>query len=195
MCELEWSLTSHDPNIRFDRFNNCIHCFPHIINICTSHVIQSCTRSSEKIIKSLGSEHGSSNVESDDDRDNINNDDDDYDYNDEDDDDDGRAFIPQTGPELQFDKRKLSALGAEEQAWLKAAKCNPVKRACKVICIIWSSDTRKQDFKQVIINGNKSGWFQDSKGAVIQVANRELLCDVKTRWDSVYLMIGRLLEL
>jgi hypothetical protein len=48
----------------------------------------------------------------------------------------------------------------------------------------------------VIENGNKSGWFRDPRtSAVIKVPDLELLRDVKTRWDSTFAMIERLMRL
>ena len=72
---------------------------------------------------------------------------------------------------------------------------NPVKRARKVVRILRSSDQRKQDFKKVIENGNKSQWFKDTNNVIVVVPDLEPLLDVKTRWDSTYAMIVRLVEL
>jgi hypothetical protein len=44
MKALERELVSRD--IAFDFSDNCICCFPHVINLCTSHVIESFTSSS-----------------------------------------------------------------------------------------------------------------------------------------------------
>ena len=72
---------------------------------------------------------------------------------------------------------------------------DPIKRARAVVRILRSSDQRKRDFKEVIKNGNKSGWFRGVNSFVIVVPDLELLCDVKTRWDSTYAMIERLVAL
>jgi hypothetical protein len=47
MRELEALLKLHDDDIEFDHLNNRIRCYPHIINICSSHIIASSTRISK----------------------------------------------------------------------------------------------------------------------------------------------------
>jgi hypothetical protein len=53
MCELETLLWCHDPNCQFNHLKNCVQCFPHIINICVSHLIASCTQISKKHLESI----------------------------------------------------------------------------------------------------------------------------------------------
>ena len=146
-----------------DHLNNRIHCFPHIINICASHVIQSSMRISEKPIK----EHVSLSIESDNggDSDRDNNDEDE---DDEDDDDDDYGD-DKTQP-LEYDESEHSTLSVKERAWVKAMKRNPIKCTRQVVCILRSSDQIKLDFKQFIQDGNKGNWFRDSKDAIVEVS-------------------------
>jgi hypothetical protein len=87
MRELESLLKYHDLNFKFDQLKNRVQCFPHIINICVSHIIVSFTQVSKEYLKSLRSEGDddffSSNIKNGDD-----NDDNDDNDNDNDDDDD-----------------------------------------------------------------------------------------------------------
>src|SRR5258708_37234449 len=73
MQELEALLKQHDNNIKFDHLNNRIRCYPHIINICLSHIIASSTRISKQYLEALKSESDGdlvySNIEDDDDND------------------------------------------------------------------------------------------------------------------------------
>ena len=41
-------------DIEFDHLNNRIMCFPHIINICTAHIIAASTQVSKKYLDSNG---------------------------------------------------------------------------------------------------------------------------------------------
>jgi hypothetical protein len=72
---------------------------------------------------------------------------------------------------------------------------NPIKRTCTVIRILRSSDQRKQDFKKVIKNGNKSGWFRGTDSFAIMMPDLKPLRNVKTQWDSTYAMIKHLVVL
>src|SRR5712691_4249108 len=80
MRELEVLLKRHDKTIKFDHLNNRIRCYPHIINICSSHIIASSTRISKKFLETLKSECGGdfvySNIEGDDNGDDNDNDND-----------------------------------------------------------------------------------------------------------------------
>jgi hypothetical protein len=60
-------------------------------------------------------------------------------------------------------------------------------------------DQRKEGLRKTITQGNESNKFigKDDKGkpVVVKVPELELLRDVKTRWDSVYMMLERLRQL
>jgi hypothetical protein len=199
MRELEALLKLHDDDIEFDHLNNCIRCYPHIINICLSHIIASSTRISKQFLKTLKSESAGdlvySNIEGDNDNDNDSEDDEDGDDED-DNDNDGRLFAQKIDiPELTLDKEQFDILDDKVRAWYIGLKRDPIKCARRIVCIVRSSDQRKQAFKKVINTGNHSGWFRSHDNEVIELPDLELLRDVKTRWDSVYCMIERLLVL
>jgi len=189
MRELEVLLKRHDKTIKFDHLNNRIRCYPHIINICSSHIIASSTHISKKFLETLKSECGGdfvySNIEGDDNGDNNNN---------NNNNNSGRSFARDI-PELTLDDEQIDILDNEVWDWYTGLKHDPIKRACRIVHIVRSSDQRKQAFKDVINTGNHSGWFRSDKGEVLQVPDLELLCDVKTQWDSVYCMIEHLLLL
>jgi hypothetical protein len=206
MRELEALLKRHDDNIEFDHLNNRIRCYPHIINICSSHIIASSTRISRQFLETLKSESDGelvySNFEGgddDDDDDDGGDDDGDGEDNGEDGEDNnngGRLFARETDiPELTLDEGRLNILDDEVRAWYTGLKRDPIKRARRIVRIVRSSDQRKQAFKKVIETGNHSGWFRSHDNEAIVLPDLELLRDVKTRWDSVYCMIERLLVL
>jgi hypothetical protein len=208
MRELEALLKLHDDDIEFDHLNNRIRCYPHIINICSSHIIASSTRISKRFLETLKSEFAGdlvySNIEGDkDDKDDDKDDKDDKDGeddedgeddNDNDNDNDSRLFARKI-PELTLDEEQFDILDDKVRAWYIGLKHDPIKRARRIVRIVRSSDQRKQAFKKVINTGNHSGWFRSHNNEVIELPDLELLRDVKTRWDSVYCMIERLLVL
>jgi hypothetical protein len=57
-----------------------------------------------------------------------------------------------------------------------------------------SSDQRREGFRTFIELGNSRNWFKDPRDdkSVVQVPMLQPLRDVKTRWDSVYMMVRRL---
>src|SRR5258708_24553528 len=79
MRELEALLKQHDNNIEFDHLNNRIRCYPHIINICSSHIIASSTCISKQYLEALKSKSDDdlvySNIEDDDNDNDDDNDD------------------------------------------------------------------------------------------------------------------------
>src|SRR5712692_1367927 len=197
MQELEALLKQHDNNIEFDHLNNWIRCYLHIINICLSHIIASSTRISKQYLEALKSESDGDLVYS-----NIEDNDDDDDNDDGNgngngsNDNDNHLFAQETDiPELTLDKEQLDIFDDEAQALYTGLKRDPIKCACRIVRIVRSSDQRKQAFKNVISTGNDSGWFRSYNNEVIKLPDLELLRNVKTRWDSVYHMIERLLEL
>jgi hypothetical protein len=191
MRELQVLLEQHDKTIKFDHRNNRIRCYPHVINICSSHVIASSTRISKKFVETLKSacdgDLGYSNIEDDDDEDDDEDDDGDNDNY-------GTHSFARDIPELTLDDEQLDKLDDKTWDFYRHLKSDPIKRARRIVRILRSSDERRQAFKKVIENGNRSGWFV-SQNKVIQIRDLELLRDVKTRWDSVYRMIERLLQL
>ena len=83
--------------------------------------------------------------------------------------------------------------------WFSGIKCDPIRRARRVTHILRSSDQRREGLRVFIQDGNRHNWFskKDSDGTCVafQVLELQLLRDVKTRWDSVYMMLGRLRQL
>ena len=111
-------------------------------------------------------------------------------------DNDAHLFAQETDiPELTLDEEQLDIFDDEAWALYTGLKCNPIKCACRIVHIVHLLDQRKQAFKNVINTGNNSGWFRSHNNEVIKLPDLELLRNVKTRWDSVYRMIERLLEL
>jgi hypothetical protein len=194
MRELDRLLKRRDLKVKFNHLTNRVRCFPHIINICVSHIIALSTRVSKEYLESLGSEGDDDDSSSSVGNEDGDDDDSDSDDNDNDNDNDD-SDVPRKIRELKLKKFDLNGLSTEERTWFSGMKRDPVKRARTVVRILRSSDQRKRDFKEVIKNGNKSGWFRGFKSSVVVVPDLEPLRDVKTRWDSTFAMIERLLML
>lgn len=58
---------------------------------------------------------------------------------------------------------------------------------------IRASGQRQSSFDQVVLSGNNSGWWKDDTGAPIVIKPLKFLRDVRTRWDSTYQMLVRVL--
>ena len=117
-------------------------CFPHIINICTTHVIESFTNT----------ELAEDQVE----------------------------FILSLPPQDE-----------EEQGYEKACRYDPIALCCGAIRAIHASGSWHDHFDNIICDGNAKGWFKLPEDAKIPIIlpQLQLLCDVKTRWDSIHGMM------
>ena len=76
-----------------------------------------------------------------------------------------------------------------------AVPSNPIVRARAAVRAIRGSGERRDAFHRNIVEGNKEGWFMGQSSDIVKIKPLELLQDVRTRWDSVYHMLTRLLEM
>ncbi len=143
--------------VTFHHLNNRIMCYPHIINICTAHIIAASTRVSQKYLDSNGLD------------------------GDNDNDFDPISPCHRTGAKLDEEFIALQPPG--HQVWLRSLKSDPIKRIADIVHHIRASDTRKQMFVGIIQLCTKD----DPK--LCSAPPLQLIQHVKTRWDSVYLML------
>jgi hypothetical protein len=80
------------------------------------------------------------------------------------------------------------------QSYEAACAQDPIARLRKIVMTIRSSGQRRDAFYTWIEAGNKSGLFVLNNKPV-QILLRQLLRDVRTRWDSTYQMIKRCIEM
>ncbi|KAH9012216.1 hypothetical protein EDB83DRAFT_2321967 [Lactarius deliciosus] len=156
MKELE-NLLATKCDVAFNHLNNRIMCYPHIINVCTTHIVATSTQVSRKYLDSNSLD------------------------GDDDDDFDPIYSRPHTGPEL--DEEFIALQLPERQAWLRSLKSNPVKHVADIVCYICALDARKQTFTGIVRLCTKDD------PELCQAKPLELIQHVKTRWDSVYLML------
>ena len=190
MRQLQSLLAEHETAIAvsFDSLNHRVRCYAHIINVCSSHVVASITSTSNSYLPKLDP-----NQPYDDDDD----DDDDDDGNDSDNGDDECPGDVNSSCELAdcYDVHGDPKL----KSWVAGIKRDPLKCARKLVRFLRSSDQRREGFRTFIQNGNVHGWFtmkdNDGKRVSVDVPQLQLLRDVKTRWDSVYMMLDRLRQL
>lgn len=183
MKELETRLTEREVGgvLNFDACNHRIRCYAHIINICSSHIISSVTSVSKKYLSSLKVPFVSNRMS----------------CGDSDDDEDDEDIDPDSViGELEIDDLYNARGNIQLKEWFAGIKRDPLRRARRIIRLLRSSDQRRDGFQKHIQDGNREGWFfgRDKDGDRCQVTVKELqpLRDVKTRWDSVYHMLGRL---
>lgn len=172
--------------IGFDANDHRIRCYAHIINLCSSHIVASTTPTPKSYLSDLKVPVDSNHVTLDDSDDEADSDDEDSGF-------DCDIYESQLAESL--DGREDPVL----ERWCSGIRRDPVRRARKLVNFLRASDQRKEGLRKAIQDGNKSNEFigKDKKGKpiVVQVPELELLKDVKTRWDSVYMMLERLRQL
>jgi hypothetical protein len=183
--ERETAVTKVD----FDHLNHRIRCYAHIINICSSHIIASVTSTSKSYLSDLEAPvhldyvacGGPSDDESDDEQG-----DDDYDPGHD---------IGNIEPAGCFDARG----DAELARWFAGFKRDPLRCAQRLVQFLHSSDQCREGLCKFIEDGNSRGWFtgKDGDGSriTLRIPQLQLLRDVKTQWDSVYMMLEHLRQL
>jgi hypothetical protein len=78
----------------------------------------------------------------------------------------------------------------------ESAASDPIARGCSIVRVIRGSGMRQDTFDEVVKNGNERGWFKSGRPPVaVKIKSLQLLRDVRTRWDSIYLMLNRLREM
>jgi hypothetical protein len=77
---------------------------------------------------------------------------------------------------------------ANEQSFNDTIKSDPIARGRNILRVLQSSGQHRARFNEVIVDGNAKGWFVVGDKVVV-LPSHQLLRDVQTRWDSVYLMI------
>jgi hypothetical protein len=154
--------------VSFD-FKDCrIQCFPHVINTCVKHTLKALSSGVDAVTQADERDgEGDSDEGSDEDK-----------GGDEDSDEDEGG-----------DEGTNIDTGLED--WSHGDLLN---KARGLIRKIRSSGQRSERFTNVIKGGNQYGWWKDAQGSAMTIEPKQLLRDVKTRWDSTYQMLTRLRE-
>ena len=144
MQELESLLKSREKSINFDEKNNRVWCFAHIINICSSHLVNAMSNSNCAKVPRTNDEiyKSESEFDSDSESDIIRNDESDTKEEENNEDDNNN------------DNKCKLALG-KVHPWSMALKCNPLKCAWKLIHFLQASNQRRGLLRMTIIDGNK----------------------------------------
>jgi hypothetical protein len=80
------------------------------------------------------------------------------------------------------------------QSYEAACAQDPIARIRKIVMAIRTSGQRRDALIIWIDTGNKSGLFV-LNGKTVQIDGKQLLRDVRTRWDSTYHMLKRSIEM
>ena len=80
------------------------------------------------------------------------------------------------------------------QSFDAACAQDPISRIRKIVMAIRSSGQRRDAFIIWIETGNKNGLFV-LNGKPVQIQPKQLIRDVRTRWDSTYQMLKRCIEM
>lgn len=181
MKELEYLLYEREMSIvaNFDQLKNRVRCYAHIINVCSSHIISSVASASKRSLSNFPVDSSPMIV----------------------DDSEDEWDSDEIDPGCNIDELELADCFADCDSsdledWLAGIKRDPLGRARRIIRLLRSSDQRREGFRRSIQEGNERNWFSektpDGNRRSVQVPELQLLRDVKTRWDSVYMMLQRL---
>lgn len=153
-------------NVKFDPEDHRIACYPHIVNICVSHIVSSVAKVTAR---------------------DLDSDSDGSDLSGEESDDGGYVGEDREASVIDEDEYDLAE-------WFKLIERDPVKRARAVVRTVRSSGQRRDHFLSIIKKQNdEGGWeFEDGKRLLKEL---ELIKDVRHRWDSLYNMLARMLNL
>ena len=83
----------------------------------------------------------------------------------------------------------------DKEKYLEAVERNPVALGRDIVRAIRASGLQRDEFDKIVVTGNLQQWFRSPAGEVVQLPEAQLLRDVKTRWDSIFYMLNRLLAL
>lgn len=83
----------------------------------------------------------------------------------------------------------------DKEKYLEAVERNPVALRRDIVRAIHASGLQRDEFDKIVVTGNLQQWFRSPAGEVVQLPEAQLLRDVKTRWDSIFYMLNRLLAL
>jgi len=165
MEKLESLLKEREIVAKFDHLNHRVRCYAHIINICSSHIINSTTSASGQFDDYDGETDG------------------DFGYD---------RDIEDWEPALLYDDRADSSIktwfGGLRRDPLKRA-CRLIRFFRS------SDQRRTDFLKFIVEGNQKEWFYRINKDGKRELANvpaKEFLRDVKTRWDSVYKMLQRL---
>ena len=106
------------------------------------------------------------------------------------------AKVPENDddPEVSTGKRNTDEGRRFGQSFEAACAQDPIASLRKIVMAIRSSGQRRDTFMRWIETGNQSGLFVSNNNPV-QIQPKQLLRDVRTRWDSTYQMIKRCIEM
>ena len=169
-------------DVIYDSSQHRIICFPHVVHICVTHVVKQFTKSSSQQdsddlddaemdgLEGLGGFFECAESTE-------------VDFDTTSDSDAALTDIPEGPPRDEF-----------RQTYEQALCRKPLDLVRRIVRAVHSSSQRWEFLRQLITDGNKNGRFKDASGKAIKVPLLQLLLDVKTRWDSTYLMIKRFLK-
>ena len=142
-------------------------CFPHVINIAVKSGLALLTKipKVKKITENKTPNTG-------------------WETEDKDDGDDGTSMVSY-GDDFSAD-------------WVynQAIEADPIVQCWKLIANCWASGQHHENLQATITDANEAGLFsRDDKGVDIELPSLQLLCDIDTRWSSIYLMVEQALDL
>jgi len=109
----------------------------------------------------------------------------------------GKIISKVTNKELIDNSKDLddSCLYGEtpsHQTYKEAVKCDLIALGCSIVQVIHASGQHWDAFQDIISSRNSKNWWRvkvDDKEISVQLKPLQLLHDVHTQWDSVFLIL------
>jgi hypothetical protein len=172
------------PEVSFNAKECRIQCFPHVINTCVLRTVKALNNSIDTDIDDRAETEESKN-----------------DHDDEGSDDE-QSDNKVSGGKKSDDKGSDNGGGGgggdgnsgEGDVAISNVPGDPLNKIQALVRGIRALGQRQEHFTNVILSGNQYGWWKDGQGKVMMIKPKQLLRDVKTRWDSTYQMLVRVRE-
>ena len=172
----------------FDPKESHIQCFPHVINTCVQHTIKALNNG---VDTDINDDEGTTSDNDDDKRSSVEG------SNESDDSDEGSSD-EKSNSERSNDGGATGGGGSgedsEKDAPTSGVPGDPINKIRALVRGIRASGQRQEQFTNVILGGNQYGWWKDGQGQAMLIKQKQLLRDVRTRWDSTYQMLVRVRE-
>ncbi|KIK79312.1 hypothetical protein PAXRUDRAFT_44975, partial [Paxillus rubicundulus Ve08.2h10] len=80
----------------------------------------------------------------------------------------------------------------DRDSYINSVRTDPIGCRRDVVCTVRLSGQCWTNFWQTILSGNEQEWFVNDTGDIVKLPVVQLLCDVRTHWDSTYYMINHM---
>ncbi|KIK77307.1 hypothetical protein PAXRUDRAFT_167311 [Paxillus rubicundulus Ve08.2h10] len=88
--------------------------------------------------------------------------------------------------------KNLAGKVIDRDSYINSVCTDPIGYGRDVMHTVHLSGQRWTNFWETILSGNEQEWFINDTGDIVKLPVVQLLCDIRTRWDSTYYMINHM---